>query len=100
MSGCARLGDRTFGTCTAHKTPITVGGIIITASANVFADNIMVSRLGDVVQADCGHTGVIITASPTTYANEPPIARLGDLVGGGPYTATIITASPDVFQDS
>lgn len=93
--GVARLGDKTFGTCSAHTTPITVGGIIITASPTVTANNRAAARLGDLVQADCGHISRIITSSSSVDSNQRGIARLGDKVGAGPYDATIITASTD-----
>jgi uncharacterized Zn-binding protein involved in type VI secretion len=100
MRGVARLTDRTFGTCSAHRSPISVGGTIITASGNVYANNLAVARLGDTVQADCGHTSVIITASPNVDGNSKSgTARLGDSVGNGPYSATIITASSDTFAN-
>lgn len=100
MKGVARLSDRTFGTCSAHPTPISVGGKIITASGNTYANNRAVARLGDTVQADCGHTSLIITASPNVDDNSHSgTARLGDSVGAGPYSATIITASGDTFAN-
>jgi len=98
MSGIARLGDKTFGTCKhpSHDSPITIGGTIITASGNSMTNSKGIARLGDLVRTDCGHTDRIITASPDSNVNSRPIARLGDKVGGdGVYDATIITASPD-----
>jgi uncharacterized Zn-binding protein involved in type VI secretion len=98
--GVARLDDRTFGTCSdpSHRSPIQVGGKIITASSNVSANNIPVARLGDTVLTDCGHTSLIITASSNTDTNnQAGTARLGDLIGAGPYSATIITSSNDTF---
>ena len=99
MPGIARVTDRTFGTCYAHDSPLSIGGTIITGSPDVYANSLQVSRIGDVVQADCGHTSIIITGSPDVFANAIPKARLGDQVGGGPYIATIITASTDVFAN-
>lgn len=101
MTGIARLGDRTLGTCTAHRSPITVGGTIVTASGNTFVNNKPSARLGDKVLTDCGHTGLIVTASPNVDNNtRGGVARLGDMVGAGPYTAKIISASGDVIANT
>jgi uncharacterized Zn-binding protein involved in type VI secretion len=99
MPGVARVTDRTIGVCVAHTIPITIGGTIIVGSPDVNANNLSVSRIGDTVLADCGHTSVIITGSPDVYANGISVGRLNDQVGGGPYSAIIITASPDVFAN-
>lgn len=95
MRGVARLGDKTIGTCEVHGPNIQ--GTIVTASPNSSSNNRAVARLGDHVLADCGHTALIITASANTNTNNRGTARLGDLVGAGPYSATIVTASSDVF---
>jgi uncharacterized Zn-binding protein involved in type VI secretion len=98
MRAVARLGDKTFGTCTAHVVPISIGGTIITGSADTLVNGLPIARLGDQVLTDCGHTSVIVTADSSTPVNSKPgTARLGDSVGDGPYTATIITASKDTF---
>jgi uncharacterized Zn-binding protein involved in type VI secretion len=94
MRGVARLGDRTHGVCYAHKTPLTIGGSIITASSDSDCNSRGVARLGDTVQADCGHTSNIVTASENADCNGRGVARLGDNVSGV-YVATIITASVD-----
>lgn len=95
MRGLARVGDRTFGTCFCHPTPISVGGTIIVGSSDTFTNNLPQARLGDTVQADCGHTGTIISASSTVFCNNLGVARLGDSTTGC-YVATIVSASPDV----
>lgn len=101
MTGIARLGDRTLGTCTAHSSPITVGGAIVTASGDTFVNNLPSARLGDKVLADCGHTGLIVTASPTVDDNSRGgVARLGDMIGAGPYTAKIVSASGDAIANT
>ena len=99
MPGVARIMDRTYGVCYAHKRPITVGGTIITGDPQTNADGLPVSRLGDTVLADCGHTSKIVTGSVPTFSSGIFVARLGDSVADGPYIATIITASTDVFED-
>jgi len=93
--GTARLNDRTFGTCSAHPTPIQVGGTIVTASPDTKINNRGVARINDIVRTDCGHTSKIITGSGTVKVNGRLHARLNDDVGNGPYTAKIITASGD-----
>lgn len=97
MRGCARLGDRTLGSCSIHGPGI--GGTIITASGNVIVNDRGAARLADTVLADCGCEALIITAAPTVIANDRGIARLSDLVQGPSYEAQIITASGDVFPE-
>lgn len=94
MSGAARLGDRTVGTCSVHG--IDIGGTIVTASSDTFVNGIAVARLGDMVIADCGHDALVVTASPNTNANNCGVARLGDIVVGDKYTGNIVSASSDV----
>lgn len=57
------------------------------------------ARLGDLVQADCGHIAYVITAAHLTQANSRGYARLSDLVQGPEYKGTIVTCSPDVAGD-
>ena len=93
----ARLGDRTFGTC-SHPShiPLKIGGTIITASPDDITNNKGTARLGDLVLTDCGHHGEIITGNPNVLANDKPVARLGDKIANkAPYVAEIVTASPD-----
>lgn len=99
--GVARLGDQTFGICSdsSHNSPISVGGKIITASEDAYANGRGVARLGDRVKSDCDHESVIITASENDFADSRGVARLGDQVGRGPYEAKIITASENSFAN-
>ena len=91
MRGVARMGDRTSGTCSVHGQQ---NGVIVTASADNIADNGMgVARVGDLVQADCGHQASIITGDSTHKVNDKTVARLGSIVQGDLYTATVTTAS-------
>lgn len=91
----ARKGDRTHGTCSAHTTPITVGGTITKGSPDVRVNGMPAARVGDEVTADCGHKSQIISGNTTVLINGKPSARVGDSVGSGPYVATIISGSPD-----
>lgn len=91
MTGVARLGDRTVGTCSIHGA--NIGGTIVTASGDNMVNGKPTARLGDRVLADCGHVSLIVTSSTNVKANGRGVARLGDLVGAGEYTATIITSS-------
>lgn len=91
MTGVARLGDRTLGTCSVHG--INIGGSIVTASEDTLVNGKPTARLGDHILADCGHVSLIVTSSTNVKANGRGVARLGDLVGAGDYTATIVTAS-------
>lgn len=99
MRGLARVGDRTFGTCShpSHRRPIQIGGTIIAGAPNVTAGNIADARIGDGVLTDCGHFDLIITASPNVISNGLGTARVGDSTGAlGIYNAVIITGSPNV----
>ncbi len=93
----ARLGDRTIGACSIHGAPM--GGLIITASSDVVANDRGVARLGDIVLADCNCVSNIITAASTVITNDRGTARLQDRVAGASYTAVIVTGSPDVNVD-
>lgn len=92
MSNIARIGDKTLGTCYAHRTPITVNGTIITGSPTVKSQGFNVARLGDAILSDCGHKSKIVTASSNSRANGLGIAKIGDK-GDGVYKCTIITGS-------
>lgn len=96
MRGIARLGDKCKGTCRAHKNPIEVEGIIISASGDAFMNGRGIARLGDRVRAECGHEGVIVSASPNAFVDGRPHARLGDQFQGD-YTGIIISASSDGY---
>lgn len=94
----ARLTDRTMGTCFCHVVPLSIGGSIVTASTDTFANNLGVARVTDTVLADCGHTGTIVTGSPDTFANGLKVARVGDTTQGC-YVAQIVTGSPDTYAN-
>jgi uncharacterized Zn-binding protein involved in type VI secretion len=87
MAAVARLNDTTD-----H------GGVIISASPDVFADGIKVARVGDNHSCPIQGHGVtsIETGSNTSFANNKKIARVGDSVGCG---ATIISGSPTTFVE-
>jgi|TARA_B110000879_G_C10901532_1_gene404677 uncharacterized Zn-binding protein involved in type VI secretion len=98
--GSARLGDITDGICTAHNTPLKTKGKITTASGDTNINSKGAARLGDRVVADCGHISKIVSASGDTNINNQGAVRLGDKVGGGPYIATIISVSPDTYNNT
>lgn len=81
----ARLGD-----------PSDHGGVIITASPNVLANDIPVARLGDLHACPIHGHGVtpIGPGSPTVMTDDLPTLRVGDTAGCG---ATIIMGSPTVL---
>ena len=92
MFGVARVGDKTFGICSCHKTPIAVSGTIVIGSQDTFSEDRPVARIGDTVVASCGHTGKIVTGAGELFVNDIPVARLGDRTVGC-YVATIVLAS-------
>lgn len=96
MRGIARIGDRCKGVCTAHVTPQTVEGVIISGCSTSFINGRAVARIGDKVRSECGHEGIIISGSGTAMFEGRGHARLGDQFKGD-YTGEIITASGDGF---
>ena len=72
------------------------GGVIITASENVFVNGIRVARKGDLHFCPIpGHgTTEIVTGSPDTFANGQAVARVGDTCGCG---ASLNLGSADTF---
>ncbi len=84
MTAAARLGDTT-----------NHGGVIITASPDVYVDGIKIARVGDSHSCPISGHGVtsIVTGSSKSFANNKKVARVGDSVGCG---AIIITGSPTV----
>lgn len=98
MRGSARLNDQTIGDCSVHGENIK--GKIVSASSNIEINGRGLARLGDRVEAECGHTAYIITASSTEDPNNKlGTARLNDKVGDSPYTGKIITASTNTFPN-
>ena len=93
--GVARLGDKTYGDCAIPEHGPGIGGVIVSASPDCITNDRGVARLGDKVKADCGCESVIVSASSDTITNDRGTARLGDQVAGSPYTAVIVSASPD-----
>ena len=93
MAETARMTDLFSGVCINPLHGPTMG-IIITASEDVFNNNLGVARMTDIVQAFCGDIGFIITASSTVFVNGLQVAREGDMVGGA-IQGIIITGSSD-----
>lgn len=85
MPANARLGD--LG---SH------GGVIVTASEDVFTNSRGQARIGDIYACAIHGLNPIIEGSPDTYANSRNVARVGDLTECG---AVIVTGSPDVFTN-
>lgn len=84
MPPVARLGD-----------PSDHGGVIITASEDVFANGIGVCRLGDLHSCPLPDHGVtpLVTASATVIVDGVGCVRVGDIAGCG---AAISAGSPNV----
>lgn len=96
MRGIVRIGDKTHGWCTGHKTTIEVDGIVISGSEDSYVNGRAIARIGDKVRANCGHEGIIITGQPDAYINGRPHARIGDKFEGT-YSGIIISASQDTY---
>jgi len=70
------------------------GGVIVSASPDVFADGRGVARIGDQYACPIHGTNPIVTGSPDVFANGRAVARVGDATACG---ATIVTGSPTVL---
>lgn len=90
----ARLNDNTFGMCSVHGAQ---NGKIISSSGNINVNGRRLSRVGDVVLADCGHISKIITGSKNSYGNNKLVARVTSKVSGPYYTAIVISGSNDTY---
>ncbi len=96
MPAVARIGD---SFATGH--PCDGTSTIAEGSADVFANGIGISRLGDnsvahdveVGGACVPHVVPIASASATVFINGIACARVGDSIDAG----AIISGSPDVF---
>jgi uncharacterized Zn-binding protein involved in type VI secretion len=77
MPDVARIGDPWSGICTCHEQPIAVTGEIISGSPDHFSGSPAVARIGDTVEATCGHTGKIVTGSATNFTNGKAKAYVG-----------------------
>lgn len=91
----ARLGDLCKVVCHNHSKDRNYDDAeIITGSGSSTCDGRPIARLGDVVEAPCGHKGKIVTGSGVSTCDERPMARLGDQIGDGDLEGEIITGSP------
>jgi len=91
MPNVCRLSDM----CTGH------GGYrsrpCITASRNVFTNNLGTHRVGDIWtfhRRKRAHKGILISGSSTVFVNNRSIGRIGDVINCGSFVAT---GSPNVF---
>lgn len=92
MAKLARIGDKGVGTCTSHKSPISVSGVIVASEKKVTCDGLAVARKGDIVLASCGHTGTIVSGSGKVSASGIDVARVGDSFSGS-FSGTIVSGS-------
>jgi len=96
MPGVARIGDVFKAICCCHSGCEDVSGVIVSGSANVFANGINVSFCSAIGIASCGHTAIIVSCSPNVLVNGIGCARLGDIVSGCPK-GVIVSSSANVF---
>ena len=95
MRALARVGDRTQGICICHRHPIAVGGTIKSGAADVETEGQANARIGDIVEADCGHTGIIVSGSGIVEIEGSGAAHIDDVFVGC-YTGRIIEGATDV----
>jgi uncharacterized Zn-binding protein involved in type VI secretion len=98
MPAVARLNDMSVGVCSCHKSPISTVGFVITTSPDVFANDLGIARIGDLILASCGHIGIIISGSSIVFSNSINVSRIGDSTVGC-FVSTIVTGSPNTFSD-
>lgn len=98
MPQVATLGSQFQGICYSHDSPKTVTGTVITGSGTVLTEGLPTARIGDTVQATCGHTGVIITGSSSHIVEGLPCAMVGSLVLSSSLNGKIITGSGTVIS--
>jgi len=84
MPAASRLTDIWTGICCCHDDPtcISMSGTIISSSSNSKAGGLGQSRLTDITQGYCGHTGTIVSASPTVLSNSLGKVRIGSVITG------------------
>lgn len=72
----------------------------LTASSNVFVENLAVHRQGDQwIPHPCGivvHGAITTSGSPTIFVNNQPVSRIGDLISCG---STIAEGASTVFAE-
>lgn len=94
--GVARHNDIVLGDCEIHG--VDIKGKIISSSSDVEANGRGVARIGDKVEAECGHVSTIVSGSTSEKPNNKPgIARQNSTVGlpNEPYKGRILTGSTD-----
>ena len=94
MPKLARVGDSASGTCShpSHSSPISVTGTIISGSSDVMVEGKPLARVGDAVQASCGHMATIVSGSSKFFNDGKAAARVGDPVSGD-WSGTITGGS-------
>ena len=72
-------------------------GLLITASPDVVAENLNVSRISDIIVSFCHRAvGVMVTSSTTVNANNLGVVRPGDSFVGC-FTGILVTGAPTVY---
>jgi uncharacterized Zn-binding protein involved in type VI secretion len=69
-----------------------MAGVIVASEGVVFADNMPVARVGDIVVGGCGHIGIIVSGAGVVYADGIQTARVGDSFVGC-FSGTIVSGS-------
>lgn len=68
----------------------------ISASPNVFINNLGAHRVGDAWSKHCNHTSTQASGSPNVFVNNLSQARIGDHIKCG---STNATGSPDTYAN-
>ena len=92
----ATIGSIGTGVCSCHNSPQAQTGSVITGSGMVMANGIGVSKIGDTILANCGHSGMIVSGSGTVMADGIGVASLTSSFVGC-FVGTLISGSSNVL---
>lgn len=83
----SRINDQTIGVCAIDGFQM---GKIISGNPLTVVGLLPNANIGDIVVANCGHSGIITTGNNTCLDTLRPTARIGDSFSGT-YSGTIIS---------
>lgn len=92
-SNISRLGDTATGVCAVHGP---VPGEITSSASKSKCEGVLIARVGDTVEASCGHTGVIDKGSSSVLTEGAETARIADTFSGI-YSGEIVGGASKSF---
>jgi len=98
MPATSRITDVGVGVCTAHDSPKSVTGIIITGSANHTVENLGVALLMGIVVCSCNHVApIVFSVKLDNTTNNLPKAHVGSQFVGDPV-GIIVTGAATIIN--